>query len=508
MPWLERAAVLTLCGISLTACATSALDLAPSQADRPWAPATDAQGEIVSSRPDHAEAGGGYVLPRNANVPAAQPTAVDPARAYALADLIDLAETINPLTRIAWDDARRAALSAGIAESAYLPKITAIAVAGTQATSGHDSGLGASLNTGGSGDGAVSAISLQWLLFDFGERQAIVEAAKQVSIASDIAFTAAHQQVIHDVTVAYYANAAARTRLATAGQALKNAQAIEAAANDRKAHGLGTIVEVAQARQATAQANLAMVQATGQVDDAYLTLLSAVGVSPLTRIKLADLPHRTLSKALTRPVEEIVATSVSRRPDVLSAYAAMKASKAGIRAAEAEFKPKLYVSGVGSYSTGSFNLPTLPTGGSSATDVNITGNHFGGSILAGVTVPLFDGGTRAAALAKARAEADSADARLDRVRDEAIRQIVGSDNALRTSLSALEAAQSLEAATQTTFDSALVAYRNGVGPVTDVILAQTQLLQAQLAAADAYSTALSAAATLALATGALGAAPD
>ena len=51
------------------------------------------------------------------------------------------------------------------------------------------------------------------------------------------------------------------------------------------------------------------------------------------------------------------------------------------------------------------------------------------------------------------------------------------------------------------------AHTDHVGSITDVNIAQTQLLQARNASTDAYSTALSAAATLALATGALGTAP-
>jgi len=57
--------------------------------------------------------------------------------------------------------------------------------------------------------------------------------------------------------------------------------------------------------------------------------------------------------------------------------------------------------------------------------------------------------------------------------DEAVRQIVLADNALRTSLSAYSASQSLTAATQTTFDAALASYRRGVGSITDLNLAET-----------------------------------
>jgi outer membrane protein len=96
---------------------------------------------------------------------------------------------------------------------------------------------------------------------------------------------------------------------------------------------------------------------------------------------------------------------------------------------------------------------------------------------------------------------------LTRRRNDAVRQLVVADNALRTSLSAYSASNALVAAAQTTFDGALASYRNRVGSITDVNIAQTQLLQARNASTDAYSTALSAAATLALATGALGSAP-
>ena len=42
------------------------------------------------------------------------PAALEAAHAYTLPELIDLAESANPLTRIAWNDARNAALAVGL----------------------------------------------------------------------------------------------------------------------------------------------------------------------------------------------------------------------------------------------------------------------------------------------------------------------------------------------------------------------------------------------------------
>ena len=72
----------------------------------------------------------------------------------------------------------------------------------------------------------------------------------------------------------------------------------------------------------------------------------------------------------------------------------------------------------------------------------------------------------------------------------------------------MDAADALASAAQITFDAAFDAYRNGVGSITDTTRAETALLEAQNASTDAYSAALSSAATLALAAGTLGTAPE
>src|SRR5260370_33548753 len=95
---------------------------------------------------------------------------------------------------------------------------------------------------------------------------------------------------------------------------------------------------------------------------------------------------------------------------------------------------------------------------------------------------------------QATPDVDNANVILVRRQNEAVRQIVLADNALRTSLSAYTASGLLSKAAQTTFDASLASYRNGVGSITDLNIASIQLLQAKNASTDAYSTALSAAA--------------
>lgn len=498
---------------SLAGCMTPAVDRAPPAPDRPWQPRTDASGEIV---PGPAVKSGppaprGYVLPANPAVAALpQPAApIDEAKVYDLADLIDLAESTNPDTRIAWNAARDAALAAGIARSTYLPHVTATALGGYRASDGRSTALGLSADDDGSAAGLVSSISLRWLLFDFGQRKAVVAGADQLTIVANIRFTAAHQQLIHAVSLAFYNYSATRARSVTARQSLVEAQEIQKAAEARLHRGIGTIIEVAQARQATAAANLAVVQARGGEEDAYATLLAAMGVSPLAKLTIADASNHQLSPALEADIDKVVASALGRRPDVLAAYATLKASAADVRAARAEFLPKVFVSGTGSYATGRLSVSAVPSATlDEGPTLNVSNRRFGATVLGGVSVPLYDGGSRRAALERARNREDSARLGLERVKENAIREIVAAQNGLRTSLAAYDAARELRVAAQTTFDAALAAFRNGVGSATDVALAQRQLLEARNVLDDSYSIALSAAATLALSAGELGGAPN
>lgn len=504
---------LGLLGLMLLAgCAPAMLDRAPAAADRPWRPATTASGEIIpgaAELPDDGGPGQGFILPPN---PAAAVLApgpiIDPERSYGLADLIDLAEDNDQTTRIAWRQARNAALTAGVARSAFLPSLTVSAVGGVQTSQGEASALGLGAGSDVTTTGGVISALLNWLLFDFGEREAVVAVADQATIIANIHFTAAHQQLIHGVALAYYAWSAAQARVATAAQSLVDAREIQAAAEARYAQGVGTVIEVAHARHGTAQAVLAEVQAQGAERDAYAALMVATGLSPLTAIKLAPLPTRSLSPATLQPIDQMVTQALARRPDVLAAYAAEKAAVARVEAANAGLWPKIFVSGNAAYNTGDLAVSALPAVGDQAPTLNVSNAGSGGSILGGISLPLLDGGRGRAGLEQARNDAEAARLTLDRVKAEAVRQLVTAQNGLRTNLEAFAAAESLLNAAQTTYDAALDAYRQDVVSITEVLLAERQLLEARNAVTAAQSASLASAATLALAAGVLGASPD
>ena len=481
---------------ALAGCAGTAPDLAPERPDAPWRP---------PSAPSTAE---GFVLPPRPALAQLPPAPdIDTAHAYTLPELVDLAQRHHPATRIAWIEARNAAQAAGAAQRTWLPQLSASVLAGYQHRRGDSEGRLLGLESEGSGHGAIGVLSLQWLLFDFGERAALAEGAQQGALAAGIGFTAAHQQLIEAVCLAFYRLGAARARIAVARHTLANSRQVLEAAQARHTQGVGTVIDVAQARQGVAQAELARVQAQAAERDAYHALVAALGISPLTPLQVADAPAPRLDRSAEAPVERIVAEALARRPDVQAAHAALLASQANAQAADAAGKPKVFLAASASRSTGGANVAALPGIGQQGPTLNLSGSGTGAGVFVGVTVPIFDAGVRESAQIQARQRIDAASARLERTQQQAVQQIVVAQDALRTALASAEAAEALQATAALTRDAALEAYRHGVGTVTAIALADTQWQQAGQALADARAAAQSAAVTLALATGALGAAP-
>lgn len=521
------------CTLGLTACATDALRTAPERPNTPWQPNVAANGEIVpgTAKPHSLALPTGYALPSNRALPArlAAPD-IQSGHAYSLPELIDIAQSSNPSTRRAWNTARDAALATGMARSTYLPQLTATVVGGYNHTRndggnpsiGNGGALGQLANNGASdietltggvqnrrsGSGEVQTLGLQWLLFDFGKREATIDAAQQAQIATNVLFTAAHQKVIYTVTLAFYTHAAATARVALLEQARRNAGAVQTAAEARLHQGQGTIVDVTQARQATAQDDLRLVQAQGGVENTTLDLMTAMGIAPNAPLQTQDVANRPLRLDDARLTDAMIQRDVARRPDVLAAYASARAATSRVAAARSEFLPKIFVTGNVAYTTGRLALSSVPgIGSDSSPTLNLSTNAFSSLILGGITVPVFDGGLRAALLKQAQNQSDSAQTTLRQTMDESVRQIVAAENGLRSALSAYTAAGRLRIAAQTSFDAALTAYRSGEGAITQVDMAQNALLDATLTQSDAYYAALIAAASLAFATGAADSAP-
>ena len=190
---------LALC-VLLTACNNTS-DLAPVSPTTPW------QLSVSTAPPASAPATARatprqYALPDDPALPWHGETAdIDPMHRYFLSELIDIAERRNSGTRIAWAQARQAAIGVGIARAAFLPELTASVLGGYQhVASPFPTNLVPKGYITADAQKVLPELAIKYLLVDFGgRREAAEQGARQLSFAANVSFTAVHQRLILEV---------------------------------------------------------------------------------------------------------------------------------------------------------------------------------------------------------------------------------------------------------------------------------------------------------------------
>ena len=169
-----------------------------------------------------------------ASTPQNTSATLDANHTYTLAELIDIAEHNNPRTRIVWERAKQKAAQLGIAKSAYYPLLAGIAAfADQRIVNPFPKPLAPDGYTMVQLPVIQPELTLQYLLFDGGERAAHVDAATQEKLAAGANFIAANQEVAFRVASAYYRLLTAQERLQAAEETLKTARTTLDAAEER-----------------------------------------------------------------------------------------------------------------------------------------------------------------------------------------------------------------------------------------------------------------------------------
>jgi outer membrane protein len=488
---------IALAGCALLGACNDTRDLAPASPDTPWQfePSKEAP-----TAPAPAPGAKRFTVPENTAVQLPSPADIDPHHVYSLVELIDIAQRRNPATRVAWEQARQAAINVGIARAAYLPALTASAIAGVEHfVTPFPSNLVPQGFIVYNAQEFIPQLAVNYLLLDFGSRAAAVEAAGQLSIAGNVAFTAAHQQLVFNVARAYFTLDGADAAVRAAQQGLADAQVVQRSSEALFGRGLDTIVDVQLARRATAQAQYDLAQANTAQHDAIYTMLAAMDLPPTTKLRVADASARPLPPRVARTVENVLSDALRQRPDLLAEVAKLRASDAEIAAARSALFPKVSLS-----ANVQGNIGQLSVNGSPYFPVTKPQ----GAALLKFEWPLYEGGLLQNRLTLAQSKREEAAAALKERTDQALREVALAYDQVDTGLQQYDAAIALQTASETAFHSASDSYAQGVGTLTDATSAQTGLATARAAVARAHTQSLINAAALAFATGELTSSTD
>ncbi|WP_374265795.1 TolC family protein [Zoogloea sp.] len=381
---------------------------------------------------------------------------------------ISLAETIkralcqDPRTRQAWAESQIQAARLGASRADYLPTINATLSQAKVGQTVSQAGLSARSDS----TTRLSQLNMAWNLFDFGQREANVESARQTLLAAVASQNLGVQTVFVDAANAYFALLSAQGELAVAREVERiNLQSFMAA-EAKHAAGIGDLTSKLQTQTAFAQAILARVRAEGTLANAQGRLAVAIGESPQRRLAVDADDARLPDTDFVRNVGEMLETAQQVHPELGAARARLAAARARIGAAERANLPSISLAASRGHTGRDFN--------SDQPDIAQRDR----SVALQLNVPVFDGFSRLYQTRAARAEFELAEADLKSVEQKVALEVWQAWQSLQTETQALDSTEKLLAYATKSLEVAQGRFKAGVGSTLE-------LLEAQRAMADA-----------------------
>jgi len=427
----------------------------------------------------------------------AEKSPIDPEKRYSLVELIDLAERMNPETRVAWEAARQAAIKVGLVESEYFPLLTLSALGGYQTEA-----FPAPKTLAPSGffradlEQIFPTLNLHWLLLDFGRRGSSWDAAKEGLLASNLSFNRKHQEIIFRVQRAFFELTSLIAKIAVAQSSVESARAVRESAEAQLRHGLATIPQVSMARQQEAQAAFDLEDVLATERDAQVALAESIGIPPTTPIQVTEFSALPPPAVLEDSVDKVIDKALESRPDLVAKVAALRAKEAEVRKARAAYFPTLSLASNANTIAGRAKITggTEPTGWFSAAEPS-----YGIGLL--LEWKIFEGGAKRRRVELAEAERRAAEDEVTAARDRAIREAWKAYTDVKLAMRRLDVAAALVDASQKSYESTLESYRNGLSTLIDLLAARRELTRARFVEVDTKLQLLNASAALAFSTG-------
>lgn len=378
-----------------------------------------------------------------------------------LSQLVDIALANNPTTQIAWEDARATAAAWAEARGLYYPQISGSA-GYFYARDGGSSTGGAAFDEQYGNIG----LSLNYLLLDFGGREAEIDAARLALLNANWNQNQAIQNVLNEVAVNFYTYIGGKALVIADETNLEEAQTSLEAAELRLEAGVGTLPDVLQARATLAQIQLNFVEDRGDVEIFRGNLATSVGWPANTDFDVSKQVGELPLEALRDNVNDLIDIGMKNRPALAAVQASVREKEAELREAKSEFSPDI------SATAQVFRFWVRPDGESSEYFTNY---------LLGVQlqVPIFQGFTLINAVRQASAELESARASLRLQEQIVIDEIWNSYYKFRTAVQSVEAADVLLVSSIESYDASLTRFRSGVGDIIELLNAQTTLAEAR-----------------------------
>lgn len=404
-----------------------------------------------------------------------------------LDELTDIALENNPSTRIYWFQAKRYAAQLGRAQSSYYPQISVGAQVYRDKTKSGYVGIpvGAYYETA-----YGPSAEINWLLYDFGKREAQVQSAREAMQAANFEFNQTLQDVVLNVNLAYYKYCAAVGNVKAAKLSLEDSKTSYESADRKLKDGVGNKQDMLNALASLRNAEFEVENKLSDVETARAELANALGVSASDIADISDEVAVAKNSVASEKIDSLIAKAMRSRQSLLAGYAKLRQTQSDVKAAKRDFLPQLGANASAMYGW--------------YTDSNRDDQYqykFGLS----ASWSIFEGFARKYALIDAKAAERAQAQQLKAEQIQIMSNIWAYYHVYRSSVKQLASAEATVAASEEAYLATRTGFASGVNTLTDLLNAQSRLATARQTKVNATTNMAAAVARLSHAVGALSA---
>jgi len=371
----------------------------------------------------------------------------------------------DPAVRHSWANMLLNAAQVGVAESAWLPTVQAD---GTRSrTTDVQSFSGPTLPGGTSRNSdRYAELQLSWVLFDFGQRHANLVYYQRLLELAKASHSEMLQSVFGQTAGAFYTVWTDESALDAANEAETNAERSYQIARHRHLGGAGTLNDELQAKTAWQEAIYVRVNATGALKVAQGNLCVQMGLPVETDIKVDVDAGVQPGVNFTSSITDLLVRAQSVNPKLREARAQIEADEGNAELAQKQELPTISLSGSLSNdkSLGSFPRDTR------------TGQKY---IGIQITIPIFAGFGQEYHRQASEAQVDIDRADLRKAELDVASTVWRSYQDVVTKTANLDVAAATQQSAQEAYEVASKRYAAGVGPLLDLLNAQTTFATAR-----------------------------
>lgn len=304
--------------------------------------------------------------------------------------------------------------------------------------------------------------SAGWLLFDGGQRNAMVKMAELGTDAQRLAKAAAVNGLVHDVTRGFYGALQARDAVSVAASAVKSIEESLRLANTRVQAGAAMKSDALNLEVKLAEAKQRQIQAQNGFALAIAALNTAIGKDAVSSAEMKSVA------SLKPTASSVAATTIDQRPELQAAQKLVQIKKQAFQKSRRAYSP------------------TLSAFGSLDWDSDVTAD-FERSYMAGAAAEfeLFDGGRRSKGVAQAYADYQSAQADAELAQRQLQLDLTQAKLLLDDASARREVASAATASAEEALRLTRERYQQGAADISELLNAETALTASRSNASSA-----------------------